>query len=358
MLYDFTYPSLWIGLVDYMKIKIGNKWIGDDCPTFIVFDIGSNYWDGKKASYKQVCALIDVAAQAGIDALKGQTFHASELFSKKEGPEGYAEIKKLEMPISWWPKLKKYAESKGLIFFSTPFSIKDADLLEKLNMQVYKVASAQATDTVFLKHIARKMKPIILSTGGCSLEEISTAIQTIKDQGNNKIILLQCITKYDPKFKLSECNVTAMLHLKKCFGLPVGYSDHSGGTLASAVAVALGACVIEKHLTLDRKNPAPDSPFAINPAEAKRLVKEIKEVEQILGSPEKRCIESEISYISVARKSIYARVDIPKGTKITEKMLVTLRPPKGIEPRYWDYVLGRKARKKIESDRPITWDMI
>lgn len=335
--------------------------------TFLIFDIGTNYWDGKSPSLSLARKLVKAVADSGADAVKFQTFSAKTHANPKYAPELYKELKKLEMPLHFLPKLKKYARSLGIVFFSTPFSVEDIDTLEKIKVPLYKVASAQITDTNFLRYMASKNKPILMSCGGADTFEIERAILSIRMVNPLlKLTLLHCTAKYDLNLKPSECNLAAMLHLKELFKLPVGLSDHSPpNSISPLLAVAMGAEVVEKHITISR-NPKfyknsdvpPDTPFAMEPQEAKRLVERIRKVEEMLGPQKKTCLECEIPYISKARKSIYARVDIPNGGVIKKSALAILRPPKGLEPRHFDEVVGRRARKNIEKGEPIKWDLL
>jgi len=340
------------------EIKIGNKVIGDKNPCFIIAEAGVNH-NGKLSLAKK---LIDIAKEAGVDAIKFQTFktegvmvenvpmaeYQKKNIGKKETQ--FQMIKKLELSYDDFISLKKYCDKKRIIFLSTPHSEDAINFLEKLVL-AYKIGSGDLTNLPFLEKIAGKKKPIILSTGMATLSEVKEAVGTIKKAGNNKIILLHCTTNYP--CPLEEVNLKAMLTLKKEFNLPVGYSDHTLGVMVPIMAVALGAVVLEKHFTLNKKLPGPDHKASLNPQELKEMVKKIRETEKALGNGRKKPTKSEEKNKKVARKSIIAKVDIPKNTKITKDMLIIKRPGIGIEPKYLDRIIGKIAQKDLKKDTLI-----
>lgn len=345
------------------KIKIGQKLIGEGEPCFIITEAGVNH----NGDIKLAKELIDVARAAGADAIKFQTFKAENLVTKNTRMADYQEknigkkesqlkmLEKLELNEKDFIKLKKYCDKKRIIFLSTPHSEDAIDFLEPL-VPAYKIGSGDLTNLPFLEKIAKKKKPIILSTGMSNLREVKEAINTIRKTGNNKIILLHCTTNYP--CPLEEVNLRAMLTLKKEFNLPVGYSDHTLGILVPVVAVALGAKIIEKHFTLNKNLPGPDHKASLEPKELKEMIGVIRNVEKALGNGIKKPTKSEEKIKKNIRKSIVAKIDILKGTEIKKNMLVIKRPGTGIEPKFLNGILGREARQNIKRDELITWDKI
>jgi len=342
-----------------MKIKIGKKIIGENQPCFIIAEAGVNH-NGKLKLAKK---LIDAAKKAGADAVKFQTWITEELVTKTAKKAEYQKrttgakenqyqmIKKLELSQEDFRELKKYADKKGIIFLSTPDEKKSADFLDELGVPAFKIGSGEVTNLLYLEYVARKKKPVILSTGMTTLKEVGEAVKTMKKAGNNKIILLHCTTNYP--CPLEEVNLRAMLTLKKKFGLPVGYSDHTLGITVPIMAVTLGAQVIEKHFTLDRSLPGPDHKASLEPAELKEIVKAIRNAEKALGDGIKKPTKNEEKIKEVIRKSIVARSDILKGTRITKNILIVKRPGTGIEPKYFNKVIGKRAKKDIKKDSLI-----
>lgn len=346
-----------------MIIKIGKKIISKKSPCFIVAEAGVNH-NGLLGLAKQ---LVDVAKKAGADAVKFQTFRSEKIVTpqalqakyqaenigKKESQ--YAMLKRLELPYSAFITLKKYCDKKGIIFLSTPHSGKeDVDLISGLCPAI-KIASGDLINLPILKYAAAKKLPIILSTGMSDLNEIKEAVKTILPI-NKELILLHCTTNYPTLLK--EVNLKAMQTIEKEFNLPVGYSDHTEGINVSLAAVALGACVIEKHFTLDRNLPGPDHKASLEPKELKAMVEGIRGIEIALGNGVKKPNQSEREVAKVARKSIVAAKNIKAGETIKEKMLVIKRPGTGIKSKYLDKIVGKKARREIKKDELIGWEKI
>lgn len=345
------------------EFSVGNKKVGENYPVFIIAEAGSNH----NRDLNQAKRLIDVAAATEVDAVKFQTYSAETLYSKKTpNPEylgGKMEqktvwelIKEIELPREWQGELADHARSQGLIFMSTPFDYKAIDELEELNVPAYKIASFEIVDLPFLKAIAKTKKPIILSTGMASLGEIEEAMNNIREIGDFGIALLHCGINYPPPFK--DLNLRSIQTLQQAFQVPVGYSDHTLSVSIPSVCVALGACIIEKHFTLDRTLKGPDHKFALQPDELKTMVKNIRETELALGSSMKLLSESEINLHKLARRSIIAGKKIPKGKIIEKSDLIIKRPGYGILPKFLDIVIGRTAKKDIDEDDIITWDLI
>jgi len=343
-----------------VKIKIGNKLIGEGEPCFVIAEAGVNHNGDINLAKK----LIDTAKEAGADAVKFQTFKAenvvienAEMAEYQKKNIGRSEtqlkmIKRFELGYKDFIELKKYCDRKKITFLSTPHSEDAIGFLEPL-VPAYKIGSGDLTNLPFLEKIAKKKKPIILSTGMANLSEVRGTVRTIKKQGNNKIILLHCTTNYP--CPLEEVNLRAMQTLKKEFDLPVGYSDHTLGMIVPITAVALGAQVLEKHFTLSRDSLGPDHKASLEPKELKEMVIAIRKAEKALGVGIKKPTKSEEKIKGDARKSIVAMINIPKNTKITENMLIIKRPGIGIEPKYLNKIVGKRARRDIKKDTLINF---
>ena len=344
------------------RIRIDKKLIGEGEPCFIIAEAGSNH-DGKLEQAKQ---LIDIAAATGVDAVKFQTFQADKIAAETKDKIANIDIagsktlhslyKKLEMPMNWLEELIEYSEEQGLIFLSTPFDEETADKLDELGVPALKIASFELVHLPLLRHIARKKKPIILSTGMANLGEIEEAIDVITEEGNNQIILLHCGIGYP--LDMEAVNLANMDTIRQAFPYPIGYSDHTMGVAIPFASVSRGANVIEKHFTISRKMQGPDHSFAIEPDELKTMVQGIRDIEKAIGSPQKCVLETELVHYNRGRRSIFAKVRILKGTIITREMLSILRPGIGLKPKYLDVVIGRKVTTDIEAQEPITWDKI
>jgi len=332
------------------KVKIGNKVVGDDEPVFIVAEIGLNHCGDLKIALESV----KVAAESGADAVKFQIFKADELYSKKD--KYYKLFKALELPREAWEKIANFAEKQNILFAASVFDEESVDLLSELDAPFFKIASGDITHIPLIKYIARKNKPVILSTGMSTIGEIEEALNAIYSEGNRDVILLHCVSRYPANY--SELNLRAINTLKNTFKVPVGFSDHTIGILASLAAVALGANVIEKHFTINKNLPGPDHKLSLEPHEFKELVKGIRNIEEMLGDGVKRKTKSELHMEKVARRSIVARIDIPKGTVISKDMLKISRPGIGIAPKFLNMIIGRVARKDIRKDEVIRWEFI
>lgn len=345
------------------KVKIGDRLVGEGEPVFIVGEAGSNH----NRKLGQAKRLIDVAADAGVDAVKFQTFSADKIVAKTGPKAGYMEkvsekesvyeiFKRIELPREWHRELAEYASKKGLIFLSSPFDEEAVNLLDELGVPAFKVASGELTNLPLIRYMARKGKPLIVSTGAATMDEVGEAVSVIRDAGNKKIVLLHCVANYPAA--LEDTNLLAMGVLKQKFKLPVGYSDHTLGTTAPLAAVTLGAVMMEKHFTLSRKLPGPDHFYALEPDELKAMVESIRAVEKLIGSPTKQPAKAEQEVRKLARRSIFAKVNIPAGTFIRREMLALLRPAIGLEPKYLDLIIGGKVKVEIKKNEPITREKI
>lgn len=344
-----------------MNIEIQGKKIGDGEPCFIIAEVGSNH----NQDFSLALKLIDKAAEAGVDAVKFQTFKADAHVSKfAEMPsylDGYDSIhdliKSLELDRDWQKPLKEYAESKGLIFFSSPCDYQAVDQLEELNVPAHKIASFDLPDLDLVEYIARTQKPILMSTGLADWMEIQRAVDVCRAVGNNNILLFQCTSLYPAPAKLS--NLSAMLTMKHAFNVVTGYSDHTMGDNIPVASVAMGASAIEKHFTLDRSMEGPDHAFAIEPEELKVMVAKIREVEAAIGTGVKSGPrEEEMDMYHKVRRSLHAAKDIAEGEVITEDMLVSKRPGFGVPIYLKGILIGRSAKKAIPKDSWISWDLV
>lgn len=348
------------------RIKLRKQWIGADEPTYIIAEIGSN-WDGQKSRAKK---LIDLAKNCGADAVKFQYFIVDKLISR-EGFEKlkqdfqadwkasvYETYKAAEFPREWHEELSLYTTSKGLHYLVSPYDKEAVDILDESNVPAFKIGSGDITWLEMLKYIASKHKPIILATGASNLGEIDDAVKTIRLEGNDKIILLQCVTNYPSHFE--SANIRAMKAMGYVFDVLVGYSDHSLGSTVSLGAVALGACIIEKHLTDDKARIGPDHPFALDGKEFKQMVDGIRMLEKALGSPNKDLYEEEKETVILQRRCLRAREFIARGTKLKDEMISILRPaPVGtLKPEQKEAILGREAKQNIKKGEPFVWEVL
>ena len=332
--------------------------MGSNHPIYIIAEIGANH----NRDLKIAKTLIDKAAEAGVNAVKFQTYKAENLYSKnapkfsKDEVNPFDLIKANELPREWHRELFTYALNKKLHFLSSPFDYEAVNDLDAVGVPAFKVASFELIDLGLLKHIAQKKKPILLSVGLATLGEIEEALHTIRSQGNNDIALLHCASLYPAP--VETVNLNAIQTLSKAFQIPIGFSDHTLGIHIAVAAVAKGACIIEKHFTLDRTMKGPDHSFAIEPEELKQLVRNIRDVENAMGTGVKLRSSAEQEMYEKGRRSIIAAQDIKKGAKIERDWLIVKRPGYGIKPKYLEMVIGRTAKRDIKADEWITWDDI
>jgi N-acetylneuraminate synthase len=334
----------------------------DTSKVFIIAEAGVNHNGSLDLAYQ----LIDVAKDAGADAVKFQTFKAENVVSKLADKAEYQKkttgsdksqlemIKKLEISFDDFVKLKKYCDKKEIMFLSTPFDHQSIDFLYDL-IDIYKIPSGEIINYPYLKHIAAKNKPIIMSTGMANLGEIEEAINTIRSVNSKaKISLLHCTTNYPTPYE--EVNLKAMQTLVAAFKLPVGYSDHTMGIEVPVAAVAMGAKIIEKHFALDKKLPGPDHKASLEPDELKEMVKAIRNIEMALGDGIKKLNKSEIEIMKVARRSLIATRDIISGEIIKDSDITIKRPGVGIPPKFKEIVIGMKLVNNIKQDEPFRWE--
>lgn len=342
------------------RLDIGGRTVGDAQPCFVIAEIGSNH----NQDFDLARRLIDAAAQSGVDAVKFQTFRASSHYSKKAPSFDYLNnvdthelIRSLELDRSWQADLKHHAEERGVAFFSSPCDSDAIAGLAALDVPAYKVGSFDLTDDGLITEMAAIGKPLILSTGMATWMDIQFAVDAARRAGNDQIILLQCTSLYPAPAHLS--NLRAMASMHSVFGTLVGYSDHTMGDHIALAAVAMGACMIERHFTLDRTLPGPDHPFAIEPHEMTEMMRKIREIEAAFGDGFKNGPrQEELEMAEKGRRSLHARVPIAAGQSIGADMLVAKRPGLGIPPFLKSQVVGRIARTDIDADQWITWEML
>ena len=344
-------------------VHIGDREVGGGAPVYVIAEAGSNH-DQKLDQAKR---LIDVAAEAGADAVKFQTFAADRIVAETPTRAKYLDsilpadktmsdlFRELELPREWHADLFDHATAAGLDFLSTPFDFEAVDLLDGLGVKAFKVASYELWHLPLIREIASRGKPIICSTGMADMADVQDAVDTVAATGNEQLILLHCVVNYPPPF--SDLNLRAIETLRAAFHVPVGYSDHSPGWTAPVIATALGAAVIEKHFTLDRSLPGPDHRFALEPGELRSMVEAIRDTEAALGDGVKRMAAAESDLYRTARRSLFAARDIAEGSTLTEADVAVLRPGTGIEVRDLPNVVGRTARRAIARHEPLSWEM-
>lgn len=345
------------------KINVGSHYIGEGCPVYMIAEMSANH-AGSLARAKEI---IHAAKESGADCIKIQTYTPDTLTidchnkyfnvgnGTWEGENLYQLYGKGYMPWEWQPELKEEAERVGIDFLSTPFDVTSVDFLEELGLDFYKIASFEMVDLPLVEYIASKGKPVILSTGMGSLEEIREAVETVKRAGNRQLALLRCSSAYPAEPK--EMNLKTIQDMKKRFSMPIGLSDHSMGHMSAVTAVALGACIIEKHFCISRDIENPDASFSMTPEEYRAMVEEVRRVEAAIGEPVYGISKSEEPSM-VFRRSVFAVKDIAQGEIITEENTRIIRPGYGLKPKYYRDILGMKARVNLERGIPISFDVL
>lgn len=328
---------------------------------FIIAEVSANHNNDFNLAKKTIQAIAD----AGADAVKVQTYKPESLTlnldtgyfaKKKEGLwKGYTPWKlysQASMPYEWQPKLKKAAEDLGLIFFSSPFDLDGVDFLESMDCPIYKIASFEITDIPLIEHAASKGKPMIISTGVANIQDIELAIETCRNIGNHDITILKCTSQYPAQ--ISDANLATIPDMIKRFGVKVGVSDHTMGSLVPTVAVSLGATVVEKHFILDRNLGGPDSSFSMEPHEFKEMISEVRKAHKTIGNIHYVVAEND----KLRRRSLFVTKDLKKNTVFSKDNIRSIRPGYGLHPKHLPDLLGRKANKDIQAGTPLSWDMI
>lgn len=339
---------------------ISDRAVGPGHPCFVIAEIGVNH-NGDEALAKR---LVDAARDAGADAVKFQTFRADRLVVRATPTaayqaantgeaDQYALLKPLELDEGDHRRLLDYCRERDIVFLSSPFDLDSIDMLDRLGVPAFKVPSPDCVSVSYLAHMGAKGRPVILSTGMCDIGEVCLGVETLRAAGSGAIALLHCTSCYPAP--VDELNLAVIPAMATSLGLPVGYSDHSDGIAISIAAVALGASIIEKHLTLDRNLPGPDHKASLEPDGFAAMVEGIRRVERAIGGPVKACQPSEASSRELGRRSIATARALPAGHRIGPDDLVLLRPGTGIMPRLESTVIGRTLARDVTADCLLSW---
>ncbi len=346
------------------QIQIGNTLVGHQKPVYIIAEAGVNH----NGSLEMAFDLIREAKKCGATCVKFQTYKTEDIITTSAPKAQYQlkvtdkeesqfdMLKKLELPKEAYPQLVKLCKELDIQFMSTPYNKGDADFLEELGVDVFKIASGQLVELSFLEYVAKKGKPMIISSGMATLADVYEGVQAIRNAGNDQIILLQCTTNYPSK--LEDANIHAMSSMRDALDVLVGYSDHVERNFACYAAVALGGCVIEKHFTLDRTLPGPDHAASLSPEEFSQLVQGIQDIEAALGSPVKTPTQAEVDNTQGMRRSLVILHDLPQGTLLEESHLGFKRPATGIAPKMLETIIGKKLSQDVAADTILTPDLI
>ena len=344
-------------------ININGRLVGDGAPAYIIAEMSANH----AGSIERALEMIHVAKEAGADCVKIQTYTPdtmtidchNEYFNIEKGTwEGenlYSLYQKAYTPWEWHKQLRDEAAKVGIDFLSTPFDNTSVDFLEELGMSFYKIASFELVDIPLLEYIASKNKPIIMSTGMGSIEEITEAVDAIYSTGNRQLALMKCSSAYPAKSE--EMNLSTICDMKKRFDIPVGLSDHSMGAFSAATAVALGANIIEKHFCISRAIKNPDSTFSMEPDEFRDMVAQVREVEKAMGKVSYGVSKQEETN-ACFRRSLFVVKDIAAGEKLTPENIRSIRPAYGLKPKYYKEVLGKVAKHEIKRGTPLSFEDI
>lgn len=345
------------------SFSIGGRGVGEGQPCLVIAEAGVNH----NGSLEMALQLVDAAAEAGADVVKFQTFKTERVVSRRaakadyqktgsaDGQTMYEMLKRLELSDDEFRAIAAHAKSRGIIFMSKGHR-EDIDFLVELGVPALKIDSAAVVYYSLLRKAAGMGLPVILSTGGSRLGEVEKALDLLAAHGNPPVALLHCTTAYPAP--PDQVNLRAMATLRAAFGLPTGFSDHTEGIEIPIAAAALGACIVEKHFTLDRALPGPDHKASLEPQELRRMVEGIRKVEQALGDPRKRPTELEQRNMQVMRRSLVAERDIAAGERLQADMIAFKRPGTGLGEDFLDLLVGRLAARPIAAGEPITWDSI
>jgi pseudaminic acid synthase len=345
-------------------LDIGGRKVGPGHPTYVVAEMSGNH----NGDFEKAVRLVHAAHESGADAIKLQTYTADTLTidcdnehfriasgTPWDGRTLYELYKEAFTPWEWQPRLKKVAESLGLALFSSPFDGTAVDFLEKMGVPAHKVASFEMVDHDLVGRVVRTGKPVILSTGMAEWEEIEEAVQVVKASGGTQLALLKCTSAYPAPPE--EMNLRAIPHLAQHFQLPVGLSDHTLGFAVPLAAVALGACILEKHLTLSRREPGPDAHFSLEPAEFKEMVAALRSIEKAMGGARFAVGETE-ARSRVFRRSLFVVKGVKAGERLSEEHVRSIRPGYGLAPKHLKTVLSRSAAVDIPRGTPLRWDLL
>lgn len=344
------------------EIQIAGRRIGIAHEPYVICELSGNH----NGSLDHALALLEAAAATGADAIKLQTYTPDTITIDHDGPgfriEGglwdgrrlYDLYRDAHTPFEWHEALFAKGRELGVTIFSTPFDETAADLLEELDTPAYKIASFEAIDLPLIAHVARKRKPMIISTGMCNLSEIAEAVRTARENGSDEIALLHCVSSYPAP--IEDSNVRTVPHLAQAFSCVAGLSDHTFSSAAAVASIALGGSVVEKHFTFARANGGPDAAFSLEPAEFKTLVEDCKGAWRSLGRVTYDQQGSERGSV-VFRRSLYVVKDIPQGGEITRENVRSIRPGYGLAPKHLPAVLGKHARRNLKRGEPLEWGM-
>jgi pseudaminic acid synthase len=330
-------------------------------PVYVIAEMSGNHLN----KFDNAVQIVEAASQAGADAIKLQTYTpeslsldvTNEYFEPKqdgiwEGLRPYELYEKASTPYEWQPKLKKRAEELGIDCFSSPFDHEAVDFMEEMDMPAYKIASLEINDLPLIRHAASKGNPMIMSTGAANLGDIERAVNACREEGNDNITLLKCTSEYPAP--IEKANLRTIPHMHKTFDVRVGLSDHTLGTAVPVAATALGAQVIEKHLTLDRSLGGPDADFSLEPDEFEAMVDSVRMVSKAVGDVEYSLSEKDAK----RRRSIFVVEDIQAGERLTEDNVRSIRPGHGLSPKHLDTVLGSTATEDLSKGTPLSWTVV
>ena len=325
---------------------------------YIIAEMSANHLNG----FDRALRIVEAAKEAGADAVKLQTYRAeslsldveNEYFKPKEdglweGVHPYKLYQQASMPYEWQPRLKEYAEQLGLDCFSSPFDREAVDFMEEMDMPAYKIASLEINDIPLITYAASKGKPVIMSTGAANLEDIERAVAACRSVGNNQIALLKCTSDYPAP--IEKANLNTIPHMRDTFGVTVGLSDHTLGSTVPVAATALGARIIEKHLTLDRTDGGPDGAFSMEPDEFAEMISRVRDTEKALGTIDYTLEEKDLN----RRRSLFVVKDIHEGDRFTDENVRSIRPGHGLAPKHLPTVLGSTAARNLERGTPLSW---
>jgi N,N'-diacetyllegionaminate synthase len=343
-------------------IKLGQYSVGPRHPPYVIAEVGSNH-NGDMSLCRR---LIEAAAEAGAQAVKFQSWSEASLIAEEEYARNtqYSDKKKhfgslremvraYQFTSDQHREARKYCDAAGIAFCSTPFSLEEVDLLEALEVPFFKIASMDIVHLPLLRYVARKGRPVMISTGMATLAEIEQAVETVRNEGNSQIVLLHCVSIYPPEY--ATIHLRNILTLEQAFEVPVGFSDHTLGTAIPMAAIAIGACVIEKHFTLDQDMAGWDHAISANPVEMKTIVQEGRHIFDALGSHQRRVSAAEMEKRKKFRRSLVTRRPMEKGIVLAEKDFLAKRPGTGISPDELNYVIGRKLASSLSEDQVVQW---
>jgi sialic acid synthase SpsE len=346
------------------EFEIGGRPVGGEYPTYVIAEAGANH----NRDLGVARELIDVAAEAGADAVKFQTYSGDRIYSKKTPKFEYLSeltdkspaelLEEISLPREWQGELAEHARSRGIHWFSAPFDHEAVEELDALDVPVLKIASYEIVDLPLIRRAAETGRPLFVSTGMAVLGEIEDALTAAREGGAAGVGLMQCTSVYPAPPE--RANLRAMETMRRAFGVPVGLSDHTTGIAVPIAAAALGAAFVEKHFTLDRSMEGPDHPFAVEPAELTAMVAGIREAQAALGDGQKSgpSQEERKEMYTLARRSLILTRDLPAGSVLERDMITVKRPGYGIAPKHLEHVIGRTLKVDAEEDDILTWEMI